>query len=358
MGHDEAFGVGVEDIAYGTASAAIDHWFRPASNTYKAKPRVGPLLGPSGKMVPLRYVSASAYRHFADVPDRSGTVVLEAEYDDMGFILANVFGNPTTTDDADVTSATHVFLLPDATPANMPYSLSTARVTGLEDTQLVGGMINTWTLRGQPGQYVTQSCDFVGSGGGLIEVNDTIGTLSTAPWLEFYHSKIQVSTDLTAGNLADLSTGGDIESWSLTMNNNLLIEEAAGAGTWSIRPPIWNDFRICELEFTHRLVSDEMWNLIHPTLGEDARYKYVRLLLDTGVSAGGAGNWSLQVDFTAGAFLGEPHEYPGGGGAIPETVRIQAGSNSTNNPVEVTLINNTRKALGPGGLYAYGGPLV
>ena len=352
MGHDEAFGLAVENTAYGTP-ATPDVWFRPVSNTYKAMPRVGPLQGPSGKMVPLRYISATAVRHFTDVPDRSGTVVLECEYDDIGWILANVFGNPNTVD-GTVNSATHTFTLPDATPSAMPGSLTTARVTGLEQHQLAGGMINTWTLRGQSGQYITQSCDFIGSVGGQAHVADVVGTLSSAPWMEFYHSKISISSDLDVGNLVDLDGGEDVSEWTLTMNNNLLVEEAAGAATWGIRPPVWNDFRTCELAFSHRWVSDTVFDLIHPAT-ESARYRYVRLTIDSGVATGGdAGDWSMTVDFPAGVFLGDVTDYAGGGSALVENVRIQAGSISTTAPVTITLINNTQELLGTPLLYAYG----
>lgn len=338
MGHDEKIAIGAESTF--NSAATPNAWYRPVSFTMTDKPQISPMGGPTGVMVPYKY-DASLPRHFADVPDRSGQLVVECDYDYVGHLLAAAIFSSTDVDSGTDYCA-HTFTIPSTTPTYMMDSLTVQRRSTIDDWEWTGVVCNQLTLRGQPGQYITATLDLVGAASDLTGATfETPEVLSAEPWMEFYHSDIGVDAALSAPTGPDFfaSTGAALEEWTLTINNNLDISQVAGGGSASIRAPTFANYREISLEWTHRWDSTyDFTSAIAPS-AETGRYRYVQLKLDDGVSIGGGQNSNISVSFPQGIFVGDMNVYEGGGGFLRQHCRVVAAGGSAN-PVTVILIND------------------
>lgn len=363
MGAVEWFGLGFETV-YGTmpTDATINSsgvFFRPGSNTLRATPVTEQLLGPSGSFARFQY-NSTLPRHLRLPSDRSGQVLLELDYDDVGWILSNLICQPIGIVFA-ASGGMSFWPMPGAGPAasgtsSPPPSMTTIRNHGLanRDYKIGGCLINKAVFRGQAGQLVTATLDIVGATGGepgdagIGQNYDTgdaptpiVPTFSQAPFIEHIHSDIFVSTQ--AGGLGVpattdgyANTGGDVSEWTLTYDNQYDISPSAGGGTLGIRFPTWQSAPLITLEYTHRWSSAKEFNLYHPT-AETGRYRYVRLQMSHPTSNAGDGSGApphpskktLRFDMPAGFFLGDPPTYDGGTGFIEQHVRVEAAGGGT-----------------------------
>lgn len=362
MGHVEYFGIAFE-ATYGTA-VQPNIFFRPASNTLRALPVTESLAGPGGMFGRFKYETDPAIpRHLRLPSDRSGQVVLELDYDDVGHILTNLIKQPTVAA-FQGTGFQHIWnLAPSAAPIPTlgPPSMTCTRNTGLQnkDYRIGGCMINKAVFRGQAGQLVTVALDIVGATGGepaaAIGANynaPAVGTLSLDPFIEFFHSDVSVSTDLAAGNMFSYSgSGADVSDWTLTYDNQYDISPSAGGGNLGIRQPTWQSAPLITMEWTHRWTPTNAghpfleFDFMHPT-SELNRYHFVRIGMTHPTQDVGAGpvNKTLRFDFPAGIFLGDPPVYDGGSGFITQTCRVEAagGGSELNGAVfQATILNNT-----------------
>lgn len=345
MGHDEKVAL-VAESSYGGGGTPVA-WYRPAQMTMGDNPQISPLQGPTGVMVPYLY-NASLPRHFADVPDRSGQLVVECDYDYIGHLLAAAVFSATSVDEGTAAYSTHTFTIPSTTPGNMMDSLFLQRRSTIDDWEWTGVMVNQLVLRGQPGQYVTATLDLVASGSDLTTSTfETPEVLATQPWIEFFHSDIGVDAGIVEPTGSDFlsGTGADVEEWTLTINNNLDISQVAGGGTFGIRAPTFSDYRTVTLEWTHRWdATYDFTGYMNPS-SETGRYKWVQLLIDDGVDLGGtpSSNSVLKVDIPRAVFLGDMPVYDGGGGFLRQSCRVQAGGGGAA-PLTITLVNDTLDA--------------
>jgi hypothetical protein len=354
MGAVEWFGIGFE-ATYGTGVEPTV-FYRPGSNTLRATPVTEALLGPSGAFARFRY-DASLPRHLRLPSDRSGQVVLELDYDDVGWLLTNLMVQPSGAVFA-VNGGESTWTMPGSGPvptnspgsgnpyvaSSPPTAMTCVRNHGLtnRDYKIGGCLINKAVFRGQAGSLVTATLDIVGATGGEPYTpigtnyeNGSTPTFSAAPFIEHFHSDIGVSTNLAAPVTNDFyaNTGGDVSEWTLTYDNQYDISPSAGGGTLGIRFPTWQSAPQITLEYTHRWTTAKEFDLYHPT-AEPSRYKYVRLRMQHPTSQAGNGSGSpatktLWFDMPAGFFLGDPPTYDGGTGFIEQHVRVEAAGGGT-----------------------------
>ena len=324
MGHVEYFGIAFE-ATYGTPLNP-NIFYRPARNTLRALPVTEGLEGPGGVFARFKNETApNIPRHLRLPSDRSGQVVLELDYDSVGWLLTNLMGQPTFAA-FQGTGGQHVWTLPGTIPTLGPPSITCTRNHALpnKDYRIGGCLINKAVFRGQAGRLITVTLDIVGATGGepagaigSTYTAPNIGTLSVAPFVEFIHSDISVAPDADPFNQAVLipysGSGADVSDWTLTYDNQYDISPSAGGGNLGIRQPTWQSAPLITLEYTQRwtpIAGTHTFNefdLMHQTT-ETKRYKYVRVemvhpTLDAG---GGPINVTLRMDFPAGIFLGDP----------------------------------------------------
>lgn len=340
MGLQEAFGVGRES-SYGSAATPGIWWKADPMTITRQDPHLA-VSGPSGSMVQHRY-HATRPRKFRGTPQVRGNVVVACEFDDLGHLLGNAIAPPSVSGPTD-SAYTHTFALTAAKPANMPTSLTVARLTGLEDLQYVGCMIDNFQLNCTPGQILSASMDFIGQTGGAAEAADTdTEGYSTAPWMEFHHVNVRyhATPNTATGSLATLASGSEAMGATFRLENRLRAVQAAGNNVRGIREPVWNDYRMATLSFDRDMFDDDFFDEYHSAT-EAAAFSTVELRV-LGTENIGAGTTPFQMRiYMPFALIDLPGGgYSGGAGPIPETVTFTAGTDGTENPVTVTLVNGT-----------------
>lgn len=340
MGLQESFGIARES-SYGSA-ATPGIWFKAdPMGLFRADPHM-PVAGPSGAMVQHRY-HATRPRTFRGTPVLRGNVVVPCDFDDLGHLLGNAIAPPSVAGPTD-SAYTHTFTLSATKPANMPTSLTIARLTGLEDLQYVGGMIDNFEIRCAPGQILSCGMDLIAQTGGAAEApdDDTEG-YSTAPWMEFHHVNVRYhATPATAtGSLATLASGSEVMDATFRLENRLRAVQAAGNNVRGIREPVYGDYRLPTLTFNRDMFDDDFFDEYHSAT-MTAPFSTVELRV-LGTENIGAGSTPFQMRiYMPYALLDLPTGgYSGGAGPIGETVTFTAGSDGTTAPVTVTLINGT-----------------
>jgi hypothetical protein len=344
MGIGEAFGIAFE-TTFGVAVAPTI-WWQPVSNTLKRVDPVLQLSGPSGVSV-----AKTTTRGFRAKPDISGTVVVEAEYDDIGHILKNTLGAPATSGPTETVVYGHVYNLLPAIPATMPPSMTCARITGLEQYQFQGCMVNSLEISGADGRIVNVSMDIIGSTGGSIAVADTIGTLSADPFIEFYDSIFRVDFSATGTSLTstyDQKDGANATDWTLRIDNNLRRQQATGpypAAVTNIRgdrPYIYSGYRSATMTVSRDFFDDNFFDLYNATTLAGTFGTFGITCVSSEIITGASTlTYSLAMKFQAGQIVGDPQEYNGGPDILGERIVIEAGYDGTNSPVVVNLQNRT-----------------
>jgi hypothetical protein len=345
-GYERAFGLGWETVSYG-AAVEPDVWFRPTSISLVRKDPALEHSGPTGSQVAYLY-DATLPRHWRGLPDCSGTVVCEAEYTDIGYILSNAFGTgATTTNDSPVAGTdTHVFTYPAATPASMPSSFTLAVINGIEEHRFVGCHINTLEISGAQDRLVQWSADFICQDGGDTDVADTIGTLSSDPWIEYSDADLLYNATV-AGAPATEDSGKEAIEWTFRLENNLLARGGTGQGGRYIREPIYSGLRRATFTFT-RDYQDNQWFNKMMSASEAATpgnaYCALQIKMTSIEYITGTTPWSLELDAPAVLILDAPVEYGGGTDVEPETITGVVAYDGSNAPCTATLVNDTNGA--------------
>jgi hypothetical protein len=339
MGIGEAFGIGLE-TTFGTLRAP-NIWWRPISNTLMRRDPVLPLSGPTGSVVDL-----TTTRGFRGLPDISGTVVVEAEYDDIGFILANAIATPTFGNDTPVPDTfTHTFTMAAGVPTSTPVSFSAARATDSSDfdTQFTGCMINAIEISGASGRIVTVSMDIVGQQGGAAHTDDTIGTLSTAPFIEFHDSVIRADLTATGQTLNsgdDENAGAEAVDWVWRLDNNYRRAQAAGNGVRGDREYTFAGYRTSTITFNRDFWDDNYFDEYHDSTLANT-FGTIAVYCESDEFVTGSTPYSLNIQFNAGQVTGHDQPYNGGPDILNENVVVKAGYNGSDAPLVVALVNGT-----------------
>lgn len=356
LGVQEVIGFGREGT-YGTASSpAAVRWFRPVSNGLQRKrPAIEP-QGPSGGMWG-RYDSTRP-RVYRGAPVVSGTVVLELEYDDIGYLFSTLIGDPTSTADSPVAGAyTHVWTAGSAVPTNTPTSLSIAHLNGQEDLLYTGCVIQSMSIAATPTEendgIVTVSLEIVGQDGGEAEVDDaTTEGFSSAPFTQWkdtdfrYHATVGTAS----ASLASQTGGACPLSATWGFVNPYRIGPAAAKGTAGIREPVFNGKRESSLAVTRDFFDDEFFDKYH-SANVTGMFAASALKFTSSENITGATPYSLDLYSPAALIQDQDSTYGGGAGIREETINFMAFNDGSNNPITVTLVNGTTNAAGA----AYGG---
>lgn len=347
MGIGEGFGISLE-ATYGTAAAtAPESWWRPISNTLKRTDPGLPLSGPTGYSVP----TTSSGRIFRGTPDISGTVVLEAEYDFIGLLLQNAVGVPSYAVDTPVASSyTHTFSLAATHPSTMPLSFTAARVIedggdgGNNSVRFTGVMINRMSISGAGGRIVTVSCDMIAQGGASSVQDDTIGSVSGAPFIEFHDSVFRADfggAGQTLNSSDDQTAGAEAIDWTWEIDNALRIQQAAGSGVREIRPPVYSGYRMSTLTVNRDFFDDNFFDLYHASSPLNT-FGTFGVYCSSDEFITGSTPYALEIILHAGRITSpSPPGYDGGPEIVGENVVIEAGYDGTNAPVEINLVNGT-----------------
>lgn len=340
-GYEEAFGIAPE-VTFGTpVSPSV--WWRPVSCTLRANDPLIPLAQATGSSVQVRY-SATQPNTFRSMQDVSGTVVLEAEYDDIGYLLNNAIAQEETP--VDNTGADngyeHTWEV-DKVPSEMPQSFTAARLTGITGChyRLKGCMINNLELSVAQGRIATVSMDIIGQTGDTDA--DTIGTLSAAPFIEYHHSYVRredtVSSQPTADD--DLDDEDAVTDWVFRVENNLRVQQAAGYGARGCRPMIYSAYRRFTLTFSKDFY-DSTFYTVHSSSTMPGTFDAVSVYCDSGVDIDvGGQNYDLEIYFPAASLMERNDEYGGGGEVIPESITYEAAVDGSDDICQVIINNNT-----------------
>lgn len=339
MGYQESFGIARES-SYGSA-AAPGIWFKADPMTIARVDPHLPVAGPSGAQVQHRY-HATRPRKFRGTPQIRGNVSVACEFDDLGHLLGNAIAAPSVSGPTD-SAYTHTYTLSAAKPANMPTSLTVARLTGLEDYQFTGCMIDNFELRCQPGQILTASMDFIGQTGGAAEADDadTEG-YSTAPWMEFHQVNVRyhATPNTATGSLATLASGSEAMGATFRLENRLRAVQAAGNNVRGIREPVYNDYRLATISFDRDFFDDDFFDEYHSSTVTDAFSTIELRVLGTENIPSGSTPYQMRI-YMPFAVLDRSESYGGGAGPLSETVTFTAGSDGSTAPLTVTFITGT-----------------
>jgi hypothetical protein len=345
MGIGEAFGFGFE-TTFGTA-AAQNVWWRPISNTLRRSDPVRPLSGPSGGMM-----DTTTTRGFRGKPDISGTVVVEADYNYIGYLLSNAIATPTFSDDDPVVDAfTHTFTLAAGITGTTPASFSAARVTDTSnlDSEFTGCMINAIEISAAQDRIVTVSLDIIAQGGAAAHTTESIGTLSADPFIEFHDTYVRAdraSTGQTLDSGDNLDGTSAVPDWTWRLDNNYRRQQAAGDGVRGDREYTFSGYRTSTLTLSRDFADGNYFDKYHESLlvstfGTFGVYCQSDEFTD---GAGGATPFSLAITFSAGQVQEAVQPYPGGPDILNENIVIKAGYNGSDAPVVATLINDSENA--------------
>jgi len=341
-GYEEVFGI-AKETTFGTG-VNPDVWWRPVSNSLRTKDGPLPLAQASGVTVPF-YYAAGTLRGFRGMPDVSGTVVVEAEYDDIGHIFNNAVGTATTTDNTGTNNGYEHLFEVAYQAGNMPSSWTIARINGAGDAyRFVGCMVNTLEISSAENRIVTVSMDIVGQAGS--QAADAIGTLSAAQFIEMHHSYCRRENAVGTQPDSDdnLDDGNDCADWTFRLENNLRVQQAAGYGVRGTRPLIYSGHRRATLTFNKDWFDDTFYDVINnTTIGSTVDSISVYCDSGTDIDVGGQ-NYDLEIWLPAAVLVERDDSYGGGGDVIPETVTYEAGfylGTGDNNICHVILNNNT-----------------
>lgn len=339
-GAGDFFGMVSENpTEFGTAVDPAVFW-RPISNSLKRKDPWRPLSGPTGFAWPM-----STLRAFRGKPDISGTVVLEADYDFVGWLLKHTLGTVVGAA-TDTTALTHSFVMGPSIPTTTATSFTCARGTEFgDDLQYSGCVIEALEFSGAQDRLVTVSADIIAAKGGTVGVPETIGTLSTEPWIEYDDSVFRADFGATGAALddGDDQTGrAAVTDWTVRIENNYRREQATGDSTALYRGDreyIHAGHRRAILTLSRDYVDDNFFDVYHDSTLADTFATYAIHLLSDEIAGSTTTAYSLDLLFNAGHIVDGMNEYPGGPEALNETITIEAGYNGSDDPFAATLVN-------------------
>lgn len=331
MGYEESIGIAKEST-YGTANATPSFWMRPISCTLKQTDTPKALRGPTGVGVDTLY-NATVPRHYRGHRVVSGNLLFEAEYDDIGWFLANAFEAGAFTTNVDVNGAAHTgtFLhtfevIADTVLQNTPAALTISRINGSEDLRFQGCMIDNLEIAGRADQLVTISLDIIGQSGGNVEVADadTEG-YSAAPFMEYHDVDWRYNATVgTAYTALTAQTGGAAAlDWVFRLENRLRAVPSTNLTDRFIREPIYDGYRQVTLKVNRDSFDDTFFNHEFPAT-EPGSYAAGSIHLESDEATAGGGVYGFDLFSPSWLVMGEPTEYAGGAGIIPEAITLKA----------------------------------
>jgi hypothetical protein len=354
MGYEESIGIAKES-SYGTANATPSFWMRPISCTLKQVDVPVPLRGPTGVGVDTLY-NATIPRHYRAHKMVAGNLLFEAEYDDIGWFLMSAFEQGAFTLNTNINGGAsagtnlHAFeVIADTVAQNTPPSLTITRINGMEDLRYTGCMVDNLEIAGRPDQLVTVSLDIIGQAGGDLENADadTEG-YSAAPFMEFHDSDFRYHATVgTAYTALTSQTGGTAAlDWLFRLENRLRAVPATGLTERTIREPIYSGYRQATLRVTRDFFDDNFFEHMFPPTqptgaNEALSYAAASVHLESDEAAG-AHFYGLDIYSPCWLVMGEPTEYSGGAGIIPESILLKAAAQTASTaPCTVRLANTT-----------------
>jgi len=315
-------GIGVEST-YGTGIAPTQ-WFRVKRFGLTVLDEVQAHQAMPGVPTELEYDATRPRARFG-MPDVSGTIEFEAEADDIGFLLAQMFGTAVASA-GGAANDIHTFSAPVA-PTAMPTSLTIVGDNGIGDLRYNGCVMRSMEFTGTGDELVGLSCDFVGQSADTVAVSP--GSLSTAPFFEFWNSAVRrdaVASAIT--NADDLEGGEAVLGYSLRIERALRVVQASGDGVRGPREPV-----MIKPGYTITLTADKDWFsttfqaiMFNTTL--ISRFSNLQLFLDGNETATDA-NYSLELNMPAAVLQGDRPTMENGD-VVPERLRFKASYDGTN----------------------------
>lgn len=338
----QAIGI-AQEASFGNGDAP-DIWFHGISNDFRRRPDKRAMSGMVGGMSAYVYNSSGGSRVYEGMTKLNGPISIWTEFDDIGWMLAAMFGDPSTSGPTDTAAYTHVFTVPRAVPATTPTSLAVGSVGFNEDVRANGCLPMKWTLRGSPENVLISTFDMVGQGGANAETAGTVGTLSTAPWMEFYNAQLRWASaaGTATGSLTAQTGASSMRSFEVMFDNNYRVEQAAGDGQIGPREFTYRGIRPATLSVQRDNVNDQFFNDMYDGTPENW-FNSVELKVNSGsriITGASTTPYSLQVYSGAALLHGDP---PGAtaDGVIPEDLRWTFADDLSNAIATITLINGT-----------------
>ncbi len=331
-GFEEFVTIG-QEATYGTVgdgSNDLQFSMRPVSFGLISNDPPIQLAGPTGRPVGWAYDS-SLPREFKGIPDTSGDIVFEMDFEDVGFFLKNANGQGPTSVLADVTAHTHTFNAPVNPVATMQQSLTIHRQTpgfaSAGDTlgeAFRGCHIDKLTVSAEPNQLLQVTLGVIGQD--RIPRAGDLDSFSATPWMEFHEAQIRYSgtPDGALPGTQDIFGGlGAASSWTFEIENNLRAIGATGVGKRAIREPIPIGYKVYRLTVTRDWIDREMYGKFFSE--GTGGYANVGVLLtsDTTIS-GSSTKYALQIHMPAARIVSPNPEYGGGDEIIEEEVIFEA----------------------------------
>ena len=286
---------------------------------------------------------ATRPREMKGVPDVSGSIVLECEYDDLGWLLKNVLGDPTTTGSGPYT---HTYTVA-STVQDMEDSFTIIRRTGQTRQAFYGCHIDAIEIGATNGEIAKVTVEVVGQTHDNASTHNSAGTLSSVPFLEFHESSIRyhASTGTASAEANNLDSGNQPSSWSWRFEKNLRKEAAAGTADSSnnlvrgIREPVPAGFFTSKLTFSRDWTNDNFYDMVFAE--GTAGYGSFAGHFESDEQASGT-NYSLDAWFPAGRVISGPTTHGGGADIITEDIEVEAAyGGSSTDTCKVVLVNDT-----------------
>ena len=317
-------GIGVEST-YGTGVAPTQ-WFRVKRFGLTVLDEVQAHQAMPGVPTELEY-DGTRPRARLGMPDVSGAIEFESEGDDIGFLLEQMLGTGVFSAGGAVNEI-HTFSAPTA-PAAMPASLTIVGDNGVGDLRYNGCVMRSMEFTGTGDELVGLTCDFVGQSADTVAVSP--GSLSTAPFFEFWNSAVRrdaVGSAITSAD--DLEGGEAVLGYSLRIERALRVVQASGDGVRGTREPI-----MIKPGYTITLTADKDWFsttfqsiMFNSTL--ISRFSNLQLFLDGGEAVvGGDANYSLELNMPAAILQGDRPTMDNAD-VVPERLRFKAAYDGTN----------------------------
>lgn len=346
QGIGEAFGLS-QETTYGIAVDPAVFW-RPVSNTLRRKDPWSPLTGPTGSAVGMTTTRAERFQ-----PDVSGTVVVEADYDYIGWMINFGVAASTVAGPIETTAYTHTSTMAATIPASTNPSFTGVRITeldvgGNQSFQYTGCMIDNLEISGAGDRLVTVSADIIAQSGGSGAVADTIGTLSTSPFIEFSDTVLRAAFSTTGASLTsshDQKSGAEALDWTVRLENGLLSQMAAGTRTAAgaplrgIRQPRYGGYRRATMTVSRDYFDNNFLAQYHHATRASTFGTFGINSISNELAGATTQPYTMNIVFSAGHIVDGLNEYGGGPDVLGETIQIVAGYDGVNAPVQFVLIN-------------------
>lgn len=259
------------------------------------------------------------------MPDVSGPIEFEAEADDIGFLLAQMLGTAVGTG-GGAANDIHTFSAPTAPTAMQP-SLTIVGDNGIADLRYAGCVMRSMEFTGTGDELVGLTCEFVGQSADTASISP--GTLSTAPFFEFWNSAVRRDSVGSAITSADDLEGGEaVLGYTLRIERALRVVQASGDGVRGTREPI-----IIKPGYTITLTADKDWfSTTFQSIAFNttliSRFSNLQLFLDGNETATDA-NYSLELNMPAAVLQGDRPTMDAGD-VVSERLRFKAAYDGTN----------------------------